>query len=98
MWVQSLGQENILREEIQLTPVFLPGKFHGQRSLAGYSPSGSQRVGHDQGIEHTHILTHTYTHTHTKKKSLEKEITNTKKGNHKGSSKILAVFKSGSEG
>ena len=20
------------------TPVFLPGKFHGQRSLAGYSP------------------------------------------------------------
>ena len=21
----------------QLTPVFLPGKFHGQRSLAGYS-------------------------------------------------------------
>ena len=24
----------------QLTPVFLPGKFHGQRSLAGYSPWG----------------------------------------------------------
>ena len=24
----------------QLTPVFLPGEFHGQRSLAGYSPSG----------------------------------------------------------
>ena len=22
----------------QLTPVFLPGKFHGQRSLVGYSP------------------------------------------------------------
>ena len=22
----------------QLTPVFLPGKFHGQRSLEGYSP------------------------------------------------------------
>ena len=22
----------------QLTPVFLPGKFHGQRKLAGYSP------------------------------------------------------------
>ena len=21
-------------------PVFLPGKFHGQRSLAGYSPWG----------------------------------------------------------
>ena len=24
----------------QLTPVFLPGKFQGQRSLAGYSPQG----------------------------------------------------------
>ena len=22
------------------TPVFLPGKFHGQRTLAGYSPWG----------------------------------------------------------
>ena len=24
----------------QPTPIFLPGKFHGQRSLAGYSPQG----------------------------------------------------------
>ena len=23
-------------------PVFLPGKFYGQRSLAGYSPRGSK--------------------------------------------------------
>ena len=28
----------------QPTPVFLPGKTHGQRSLAGYM--GSQRIGH----------------------------------------------------
>ena len=26
------------RRKWQLTPVFLPGKFHGQRSMAGYSP------------------------------------------------------------
>jgi len=26
----------------QPTPVFLPGKFHGQMSLAGYSPRGAQ--------------------------------------------------------
>ena len=32
---RSLGQE-----EMQPTPVFLPGKSHGQRSLAGYSPWG----------------------------------------------------------
>ena len=28
------------KREWQLTPVFLPGEFHGQRSLAGYSPRG----------------------------------------------------------
>ena len=31
----------------QPVPVFLPGKFHGQRSLAGYSPWSHERVGHD---------------------------------------------------
>ena len=37
------------RRKWQPTPVLLPGKSHGQRSLAGYSPlsMGSQRVGHD---------------------------------------------------
>ena len=30
-----------------LTSVFLPGKYHGQRSQVGYSPWGSQRVRHD---------------------------------------------------
>ena len=39
-WVQSLGQENPLEKGIQLTPTFLPGEFHGQRSLVGYSPWG----------------------------------------------------------
>ena len=29
------------------TPVLLSGKVHGLRSLVGYSPKGSQRVGHD---------------------------------------------------
>ena len=29
------------------TPVFLPREFPGQRSLAGYSPWGSQRTGHN---------------------------------------------------
>ena len=35
------------RREWQLTPVFLPGKSHGQRSLLGYSPWGCKRVGYD---------------------------------------------------
>ena len=33
------------------TPVFLPGNFHRQRSLAGYS-AWSRRVRHDLVIEH----------------------------------------------
>ena len=36
--VQSLGQEDPLRKEWQPTPIFLPGEFHGQRGLVGYSP------------------------------------------------------------
>ena len=35
------------RRAWQPTPVFLPRKFLGQRSLVGYSPWGSQRSGHD---------------------------------------------------
>ena len=30
----------IPRRAWQPTPVFFPGEFHGQRSLAGYSPYG----------------------------------------------------------
>ena len=34
------------------TVVFLPGKSHGQRSLAGYSPWGPKRVRHDLATKH----------------------------------------------
>ena len=39
-WVPSLGQEDPLEMGMQPTPLFLPGKSHGERSLAGYSPWG----------------------------------------------------------
>ena len=39
-WVLSLGCEDPCRRKWQPTPVFLPGEFHGQRSIAGYSPWG----------------------------------------------------------
>ena len=29
-----------MEEETATTPVFLPGEFHGQRSLVGFSPWG----------------------------------------------------------
>ena len=35
---QYLSQEDPRKREWQPTPVLLPGKFHGERSLAGYSP------------------------------------------------------------
>ena len=38
------------------TPVFLPGEFHGQRSLAGHSPRGCKELD-------TTEATNTYTHT-----------------------------------
>ena len=37
--IQFLGWENPLEEGWLPTPIFLPGKFHGQRTLAGYSPA-----------------------------------------------------------
>ena len=48
IWVWSLGREDPLRRKWQPTPVFLPGKSHRWRSLAGYSPCmGLQKVRHD---------------------------------------------------
>ena len=39
------------RRKWQPTPVFLPGKSHGQRILVGYSLWGHKRVGHDWATE-----------------------------------------------
>ena len=36
----SLGREDPLEKGMATTPIFLPGKSHRQRSLAGYSPWG----------------------------------------------------------
>ena len=45
-WVRKIP----LRRNWQSTPVFLPGKFHGQRSLAGYGPWGHKE---SDTTEHT---------------------------------------------
>ena len=46
-WVRSLGGEDPLEKGMATHSMFLPGEFRGQRNLAGYSPSGHRRVGHD---------------------------------------------------
>ena len=43
-WVQLLGWEDPLEEEMATTPVFLPGESHGQRSLVVHSPWGCDRA------------------------------------------------------
>ena len=43
LWVRKIPW----RKKWQPTPIFLSGKPHGERSLAGYSPWHHKRVGHD---------------------------------------------------
>ena len=41
----DLGSMSVPRQrELQLTPVFLPAEFHGQRSLEGYSSQGCKEL------------------------------------------------------
>ena len=42
------------RREGQPTPVFFPGEFHGQRSLAGYSPRGHKELDTTEQPTQTH--------------------------------------------
>ena len=60
-WVQSLGQEDLLEEEMATCSMFLPGKFHGQRSLADYSSWGCKEL-------HPTECTRTHTHAHSDSK------------------------------
>ena len=47
--VQSLGREGPLEEKWQPIPASLPGEFHGQRSLAGYSSWGRKESDTTEG-------------------------------------------------
>ena len=44
-WALSLGQEDPLEKGMATHSSILPGEFHGQRSLAGYSPWGWKASG-----------------------------------------------------
>ena len=37
-WDWSLGRKALLEKRMATTPAFLPGEFHGQKSLPGYNP------------------------------------------------------------
>ena len=65
--MRSMRREMPWRRKWQLTPVFLPGALHGQRSLQHYSPWGCKE---SDMTEHTHTHTHTHTHVLTQCNSL----------------------------
>ena len=48
-WVRKIPW----RREWEPTPVFLPGKFRGQRSLVGYSPYGCKELDTTERLAHT---------------------------------------------
>ena len=58
------GQKIPWRRKWQPTPVFLPGKSHGQRSIMGYSPWGCKESDTTEWLR-ARVHTHTHTHTHT---------------------------------
>ena len=53
-WVGKISR----RRKRQPSPVFLPGEFHGQRSLVGYSPRGRKELDMTKRLS---------THAHTRK-------------------------------
>ena len=55
IWVQFLSWEDPLRRAWQPTRVFMPGEFHGQRSLAGYRPLGHNKSDVAKATEHVCI-------------------------------------------
>ena len=58
MQVQSLGWEDLLEEEMATHSIFLPGKFHGQRSLVGCSLWGREELDMTEQLNviHLHLL------------------------------------------
>ena len=46
LWVRKIPW----RREWQSTPVFLPGEFHGRRSLAAYGPGGHKELDMTEGL------------------------------------------------
>ena len=53
IWVQFLSREGLWRREWQPISVFLPGKFHGQRNLVGYSPWDRKQLDMTEWLAHT---------------------------------------------
>ena len=63
------------RRKWQPTPAFLPGKFHGQRSLAGCTP---------WGCKESEMTEHTYTYAESWLRSVGSSLQHTNVSSHEG--------------
>ena len=64
--VPSLGREDPLEKEWQSTPVLLPGKSQGQRSLVGYSPWDCKESDRTEWLHfHFHSTVTSYSFIHS---------------------------------
>ena len=101
-WFQFLGREDPWSWKWQPIPIFVPGKSHGQRSLAGYSPWGHKRARHDSVTNHHHhhssLIVRPWVRTktvlcHIKKKKKKKKKKNPEgfNGSHKCFTKTLGI-------
>ena len=61
-WVQSLGPKDPLEKEMATTPVLLPGKSHGRRSVAGYGPWGLKESDTTEPLHFTSSPTVSFVH------------------------------------
>ena len=84
----QLGQEDPLEEGMATTPVFLPGEFHGQRSLAGYSPWVCKEWDTTERLSTRNRIV-PQRGGGTKKEDLEKEAGREKAGHAKGWAKSI---------
>ena len=60
----------------QPAPGFLPGKFHGQRNLAGYRPRGRQESDTTERLstEHKHFLPHTHLYSVSRREPIHSAL------------------------
>ena len=60
MYTHIHTNTHISRRQWQPSPIFLPGKSHGKRSLVGYSPQCHRRVGHNLATKQQQLFTNIY--------------------------------------
>ena len=61
--IPFLGRKDTLEREMPPHSIFLPGAFHGQRGLAGYSPGGHKESNMTEQLKNNNISSaHLYAH------------------------------------